>query len=136
MHARTQADADLSANIDTQPDATQQPTVRSLPTDSGHAPLIAHDALERGAKVKTNTLHRDGGLTSCLPCFRSHRRPLQNCARARKHVRTQAEDADVKHEWWRQRVRPTHQLRRPHNVSARDDIQPSAKQTSTRFAVI
>jgi hypothetical protein len=75
-----------------------------------------------------------GGLTSCSPCFRSHRRPWRNCARARTtHSRTQADaddSPDVKHAWWRHCEGPT---RRTHNLRANDNSQCGAKHTSPRW---
>ncbi len=114
----------------------------SLPTTFTAAQNISIQPMTTftAAQIKKSTrFDAMGALTSRSPCFRSHRRPWRNCARARRHSHTQADTnagADVRHAWWRQREGLTHRRRRTCILSARDDIQPGGKKESTRFAVM
>jgi hypothetical protein len=77
-----------------------------------------------------------GRLTLPAPCSIRHRRPWRRCVRARTS-RTKADaDDDVKYMRWRQREGPTHQRRRSHVLSARDDSRQGEKQKPTRFAAM
>ena len=79
-------------------------------------------------KTNVNPLRRDiGGRTRRSPCFRSHRRPWRNCARAhrQKTQRTRVVGDSV---------RLTRQRRRKRPLTARDDVHPHWRKEKTKHA--
>jgi hypothetical protein len=114
--------------------------VRDRPNDgSARTPSVRATAFTPARNYTSTLFAAKGELTSCSPCWQSHRRPWHNCARARRRARTQPDahaGANVKHAWRRLREGPTHRRQRTHALSARNGIHPGANHTPTRFASI
>jgi hypothetical protein len=103
------------------------------PPTAAHArPQCTRRHSTRRKKKVDNASPRWGGLTCRSRCFRCHRRPWRNCARARRHARTQA-DADAGAHVEHAQREGGGSARTP---SARDHTHPDAKQKSTRFAAM